>query len=380
MSSTGLPPLTYLNIDSLSEGVGASQIVPYVERLARRGLDVTVHSFEHGPPAVAVEERLTAAGVTWRPHRFISGGSATGLVRVAQSAAWIRGAELVHARSDMAAAAVLVTRRRHWVWDVRSFFREQRVAMEMLRAGSVQDRVLGRVERASARRSSAIIVLAQAALDVMVERFGPAVGDKGHVISTCVDLERYRFVPPTPADRVRFLLSGTLNRVYAVPAMIAFVEHFRRLRPAELRVLSPAEGPWHNALAAAGASFGSARPDQMPALLPDHDVGLSLLNAGRWTVATTPTKLAEFLACGRPVVVSPGQGDMDTLVQRYQCGVVVDPASEPSLRSGTETLAALLDDPETPARCRALAEAHFDVDNAVTRLIEVYRSAVAGGS
>ena len=46
-----LPPLTYLTFDSLAEGVGASQVLAYVERLADRGLDVRLHTFEKTAPA-----------------------------------------------------------------------------------------------------------------------------------------------------------------------------------------------------------------------------------------------------------------------------------------------------------------------------------------
>src|SRR5687768_17448837 len=45
-----MPPVTYLTTDSLAEGVGASQVLSYVERLADRGLEIVLHTFEKAAP------------------------------------------------------------------------------------------------------------------------------------------------------------------------------------------------------------------------------------------------------------------------------------------------------------------------------------------
>jgi hypothetical protein len=150
----GLPALTYLSFDSMAEGVGWSQVVPYVEGLGRRGMEVTLHSFEKTSPDEGVARRLQAADVAWRPHPFNNGGTREGMARVVRSAAYLRGAELVHARSDMPAASALLARCPAWVWDVRAFWREQRIAAGQIRPGSPPDRVMRIVEDRAARRSA----------------------------------------------------------------------------------------------------------------------------------------------------------------------------------------------------------------------------------
>jgi glycosyltransferase involved in cell wall biosynthesis len=89
-----------------------------------------------------------------------------------------------------------------------------------------------------------------------------------------------------------------------------------------------------------------------------------------------PTKIGEFLATGRPVVVSPGIGDMDSLLGRFSCGVVLDSSSVTGLDRATDELLQLLDDDGTAGRCRALAEEHFSLDRAVDILLEAYSDAI----
>jgi len=362
----------------MAEGVGRSQVLPYVEGLARRGLSVAVHTFEKGEPDTAIARRLSSAGVRWRPHRFGGAGAAPGLLRVVQGAAATVGADLVHARSDLAAASALLSRRPAWVWDIRGFWREERIALGLLRRGSPEDRVMASVEAGSARRSTGVVTLSQSAVDVLSERFGTDIAKKGRVITTCVDLERFLPSPLPPLDCLRFLLMGTLNALYDVDAMVRFVERVQARRPAELDVLSPDPSAWRPLLERVGATVGVAEPSAVPSRVRAAHVGLSLRRPEFRiaSMAATPTKLAEFLASGRPIVVSPGLGDMDDLLARHDCGVVIDDRSDEGLDRAADELERLVGDPATPARCRSLAQEHFDLEKGIDRLLDLYGEAV----
>jgi hypothetical protein len=231
------------------------------------------------------------------------------------------------------------------------------------------------VERGAARRSGAIVTLTKAAIPVLAERHGAAVAAKARVVTTCVDLARFPVSELPPARSVRLLLSGTLNAFYDVPAMVGFWRALDAVRPTMLDVLSPGRSTWHDVLVDSGAKTGTARPIEMPAAVASHHAGLSIcrLDAGVSLRAAAPTKLGEFLASGRPIVVNAGLGDMVELVRAGDCGVVVDDTSGAALAAAASELDRLLDDPDTPSRCRAVAEAHFDLGTAVAQLADAYR-------
>jgi glycosyltransferase involved in cell wall biosynthesis len=84
-----------------------------------------------------------------------------------------------------------------------------------------------------------------------------------------------------------------------------------------------------------------------------------------------PTKIAEFLACGRPVVVNKGLGDMDQFIEEFDAGVVLDGTSS-NLIEGAKKLASLLSDRDTPIRCRTLAEKYFSADVGASKYLELY--------
>jgi glycosyltransferase involved in cell wall biosynthesis len=379
-AAADVPPLTYLTFDSVVSGVAASQVLPYVQRLAGRGLQVRLHSYEPAPVDAATRARHRDLGITWFPHRFRPLGPAGGALRLAQGAVQLRGAELVHARSDLAAGSAMLARRPHWIWDVRSFWVDQRIAMGMVRSGSAEERAMRRLEHHAARRSASIITLTEAAIPVLQERHGAAVARKAHVISTCVDLARFPASPmPTP-EPLRILLSGSFNTLYDLDTSLRLVDRLRARRPVELTVLTPDPiGPDHP-MRGVDATVGSVPFSRMPDEVGRHHVGFAICKppVGVELRGAAPTKVAEFLACGRVVVVNADLGDMGRLVTEHDCGVALADSSDDELERATAEIERLVADPAVGARCRALAEERFNLDHAIDTLLRVYRGVTHG--
>jgi glycosyltransferase involved in cell wall biosynthesis len=95
------------------------------------------------------------------------------------------------------------------------------------------------------------------------------------------------------------------------------------------------------------------------------------MDTGPSLSAAMPTKIAEFLACGRPIVVNKGLGDMDQFIEEFNVGVILDGTSKNLLESATK-LATLLEDNETPSRCRALAEKYFSMEIGAEKYLHLY--------
>lgn len=363
------PALTYLTMDSVVGGVGASQVLPYVERLAAGGLKVELHSFEHGSPQ---RPRLDD-GVVWCPHRFGPLGPLAGLSRVAVGAAALRGADVVHARSDLAAASTLLARPRAWLWDIRSFWVDQRIALGMIRRGSAAERSLRAIERRAADRASAITTLTEAAIQELARRHGAGVAKKARVVTTCVDLERFT-LSPLPDQPVSLLLSGSYNSLYDLPTMLRLLAALRRRQPTELMLLRPGSTPWDEAVVAAGGRTSSSSFLGMAEHVRSHHAGLSVCVTSDPLALTgaMPTKIGEFLASGRPVVVNAGLGDCDALLPEAGAGVIMHGTDDRAVERAAQDLLDLLADPETPGRCRRLAENHFSLERAVSTLREIY--------
>ena len=72
--------LTYATVDSLSEGVGSSQIVPLMEKLSSHGLKINLMTFEKTKPTETLISRLRVANVNWVQIPFGSSGPLGGFL------------------------------------------------------------------------------------------------------------------------------------------------------------------------------------------------------------------------------------------------------------------------------------------------------------
>jgi hypothetical protein len=256
---------------------------------------------------------------------------------------------------------------------VRSFWVDQRIALGMVQPGSRVERTMRAIERQAAASCTGIITLTRAAIDQLARRHGGAVADKARVITTCVDLDHFT-QSPFPDGETRLLLSGSFNALYDLPTMLRFVERLRMVRPVAFTMLRPEPSPWDDAVRAAGGTVSASAFPEVPGWVRSHHAGLSVCHTDHPAAinGAMPTKIGEFLACGRPVVVNRGLGDLDALLPPDGAGVVLSGVDDDALDRAAHELLELLDDPDTPERCRAIARRHFDLEAGVNDVLETY--------
>ena len=76
--------LTYITIDSLSEGVGSSQITPVVSELSGMGLKINLITYEKSQPTSDLVDHFKILGIDWNPSTFGSQGLIGGIGRLMQ--------------------------------------------------------------------------------------------------------------------------------------------------------------------------------------------------------------------------------------------------------------------------------------------------------
>lgn len=367
--------LTYITMDSVLEGVGASQVLPYVQQLPGRGHEIDLISFER--LSVSSDEISDQPGLSWSPARFGAGSIALfRRIGIAAHAARSARGQIVHARSDLPALSVMLSGHDRWIWDMRAFWREQRIYLGSLREGSVVERLMRQVEKEAAKRSSAIICLAKAAVPIMAERFGRHITDKVTVIPTAVDTATFIPIARDAHPELRILLSGSYNKLYDGEMMARFIEALRARTRVQARWLGAnPNSPWWHTLRPHLHDVVPPVPfAEVPEYVATSDVGLVVCQSDSGPVlrAAMPTKIAELLACGRAIVVNRGLGDMDDIINKYQCGVILQDESSDAIDNAADRLLDLITDPEFVERARACAEEVFDLADAVTTLCGLY--------
>lgn len=383
----------YVSPNGIGTALVRSQVLPYVRGLSERGFDIRLMTFERGVPYPEGEfPRDRWLGL--RPRQGsglvaklldIAGGILAALRVVRRDRV-----RLVHARSYLPGAIAWAVSRltgAPFVFDMRGFLGDEYVEAGLWNAGDVRYRGLRVAERALLRGATEIVVLTEAAARRLrtEPRYRPLVGDKRvSVIPCAVDLERFhphhvRAAAPT------LVYSGSLGMWYLLDEMLRVYAYAREMVPGlRLRVLNRDERTIvHDALVRAGlegapVEVRGASYDEMPGLLAEAHAAIALLKQVSSKSGSSPIKVAEYLACGLPVIVNEGLGDTDELVRRYGAGHVVRAYDDDDLRGAARALVRLLDDERARENARRLAEEVFDVRRGVDLYASIYGRAIRG--
>jgi hypothetical protein len=319
-------------------------------------------------------ENLSNVGIRWTVLDFGRRGIIAGVFRAIRLIKAIPNADVYHARSDIPALALIIRQKKPILWDVRSLWMEQRAVI----AGgkfpfSLLKKLWRLIEIFISRRSAAINTLSLALQPALVERLGelPAIRT---AIPTSVPLETFGFVECFPVER-QVMLSGTFNNFYE-RKLTEFVMQTLANEGYEAKWCRPRES-LDSVLSVTNLEVLEVKHKEMPAQIALASIGVAICrdDVGVSLKGVMPTKVAEYLATGRPVIISRGMGDLDQLINSFRAGVLVDrETSEVDLIAAVEEL---LGDPDTPRRCRKLAEERFSMDKAVSGYMETYKALIA---
>jgi glycosyltransferase involved in cell wall biosynthesis len=394
----------YLTRNGLLEPLGQSQIFPYMRGLASSFL-ITLISFEKPGDWVDMTTRsygqqlCKRLGIRWIPLRFRAQprplAPALAIPQLALVALWqwrrIRPKPaLVHARSYVPAAIALVLHRLTgvpFIFDMRALWPEELITAGHLRRGSWLHRSLLWLERRCLQEASGVVTLTNAVVSYLQARYPTQLaGQRIVVIPTCADLQRFQ---PSELQSQTPLVIGCIGTVLSGWFRIDWLRSFfeavaradsnarfelisRDAREAIFEALRP--GPtWGDRL-----NIKAAAPHQMPAIVQRHTASVMFYEGGAISeIGRSPTRLAEVLGCGRPVVANPGVGDVEQLVCKYRVGVLARGSSSAEMDACVEELLAMLSDPELSHRCRCTAETLFSLEAGTSNYRQLYSAILA---
>jgi glycosyltransferase involved in cell wall biosynthesis len=400
----------FLTYDSLLSPLGQSQILPYLRGLHRKGHEVSVLSFERAGDGLALAQlrsELVSEKIDWKVLRYHKSPTIPATAFDVVSGIWAarvivrrKGIQLLHARSYVPMLiALLAASGRKIIFDMRGFWADERVdgnRWTLKRAShKLLYRMAKRLERVGLTRADHVVVLTHVAHRMLGDIAGAATAlPPVTVIPTCVDLIRFQPAADKAAARRElglpatpiFVYQGQVGTRYLLSEMVAFVGRARlRWNNLLFLILAPAELDLvRETCRAAGLTEGvhfrlEALPhNEVARWVRTADAALCFMRPVYSALATCPTKLAECLACGIPVVANAGVGDVAQVLTENRVGPVMAELTNAAYERALNELEALWDHPDISSRCRHTAETCFALSDAIASYDEIYKSLDAG--
>ncbi|HUR99734.1 MAG TPA: glycosyltransferase [Pyrinomonadaceae bacterium] len=380
-------------------------------------MSVSILTFEPValPDAAAIKAELAANGINWYSlpyHKRFSAIATTwdilrGTFFVRRFIARERPDVLhgrVHVPTLMGALGRKLSRHKpRLLFDIRGFFPEEYTDAGVWPENGLMYRAAKRVEQWLLHESDGFVVLTDRARKLlfpeteaglasgnnngagsrqkaMIRRTGRGhhdrLGRPVEVIPCCVDFDRFAAANGRARGEIRSELGVTDRRVigyvgsfggwYLTNEMLDFFAAAKEYDPRTLVMILTSRN--HDQVAEKLRARGfkdsdfivkSVSPAEVPRYLRATDLAVSFIKACYSKQSSSPTKIAEYLACGIPVIANRGVGDIDELIGGNGIGVLVNDFSDESYRNALQSIDRLGKVGET---CRTFAMKEFDLE------------------
>ncbi len=249
-----------------------------------------------------------------------------------------------------------------FIFEVRDLWPESLAAVGAGGEGTLLHRTLGAIAGFLYRRAERIIVVSPAFKDHLM-RYWNVPADKISIVENGVETDLFRLDPEAAAEvrkqmklEDRFLICyiGTMGNAHGLETLIAAAEELQMALPSAMFLLigEGAEKERIVELAAArglnNIRFLGQQPRQwIPAYVSAADLCLAMLKKTELFKTVIPTKLLEYMACQRPVIVAV-DGQARRIVEEAGGGVFVEPENSKAL------VKAILGSAENPEQGRQM--------------------------
>jgi glycosyltransferase involved in cell wall biosynthesis len=398
--------ILYISYDGMTDPLGQSQVIPYLQGLSAHGYQFTILSFEKKERfrknETILRKLLDTAGIKWEPRFFSKNPPVLSKLydawKMKKTVSALHKKEkfdLVHCRSYVAAAAGLRLFKKSntpFLFDMRGFWVDERVDNGQWKLSNPFFRAAYRLykkkEKAYLSQSAHIISLTHKGKDELVNSYNVVAG-KVTVIPCCADLAHFDYTKNdpvqineararlqiSPGDRVLIYL-GTLGGWYLTEEMLVFFAELKKKIPAAKFLFITHDSRESILTKAAGKNISEADIIVQPAGRAQVPLYLAL---AEWSIffikdayskkASSPTKQGEIMAMGIPLICND-IGDTGYIVRETRTGLV---ANELSVKEyGTMVDKIDLLNKLDKSHIRASAFKYYDLRDGIEKYLDVY--------
>lgn len=391
----------YLSYDGILEGLGQSQILPYLEGLSKHPVRFHLITFEKTNHNKAeVKGRCEESNIQWTSLSYTKKPPVLSTIfdlirlRLAVKRILKEGdVDIVHCRSYLPMLIAMTFRKRfsyRVIFDMRGFWPEERVEGGIWNLKNPLFRWIYRFfkqkEKVFLSSADAVISLTHAGKASLIERF-PSIQleEKTSVIPCCVRLDLFDDRKEEDlqekvlrhhlqlSNKTVFAYLGSIGTWYMLDEILRFFMVQWKKNPNAFLLFLTKDAPepiYRNA-----ATIGIPKECLLVVSVPHSQIAmyLKLVNYGLYFIrptfsktASSPIKQAEFMAMGIPIITNRGVGDSNRIIEASKAGVLIQDFTQESFES------CVLPDRPNLKDIRNFVFEHFSLEKGVEKYREIY--------
>lgn len=401
--------ILYITYDGLTDFLGQSQVLPYILGLEEKGYRFSILSFEKSEKFDAnkkiIEGLISGRNVNWYPKKYHKRFSILAtlwdliigfffLIRLHRRDKF----NAVHCRSYISAILGLASKKIYstgFIFDMRGFWADERIDGGLW---SLKNPVFKTVytffkwiEKKCILNADYVVTLTQNSYEEMQQWKYVSSKIKFKIIPCCADLNVFSSnnISKDEIIRLKQKLSiedktvisylGSIGTWYMIDEMFDYFKQFKQNFPnaiflfitpeKESEVMKIAQ---KHQLAKDDIRVVKAQRTEVPYYLSLSQFSLFFIKPTYSKKSSSPTKLAEIMAMGVPVICNNNVGDVEQQVLAAKAGVVIHSFENTSYARSIDLLKNDFEKVYQKDRSLKYVKEHFSLANGVHLYSEIY--------
>ena len=390
----------YISYDGMTDPLGQSQVLPYIQGLTERGYRFTLISFEKEErkdrtPFIA--NLIKSIGIDWYPLSYTKRPpilSTLWDIRQMRKLAFKlheqKAFKIIHCRSYIAAMVGLEMKQKlgaKFLFDMRGFYADERVDGGIWKLENPIFKQVyqffKRKEKEFFQHADHVVSLTHSGKNI-IENWDIASAPIT-VIPCCVDLELFQAKELENHQTKSQLVVGYLGGIgtwYMLPEMLDFFKVLLASYPQALFHFITRESPEmiikeaeKRQIPKTNLLIEGANREDIPHKISQWDFSIFFIKPVFSKQASSPTKQGEIMAMGIPIVCNSGVGDTDYVIDKYDGGILVAEFAAESYQNVVQNIDTLKQ--LNKSKIKTGAEDFYSLEKGILEFAKAYQSALA---
>lgn len=397
--------ILFLSYDGITDALGQSQILPYLKGLAKLGFKIHIISAEKSfDNFEKSKNNLNECDINWHPIRYTKSPPVLSTVWdiykiFKQAKKIIRNypVEIIHCRGYITSIIGLKYKKKHkisFLFDMRGFYPDERAEGGLWNINNFIYSLIynwfKRKEKEFLNNADYIISLTKKGKEIICNNIVNKKLNDIEIIPCCVDIQKFNFNEISnntiqniknelniQNDAVIYTYLGSIGTWYMLDEMLIFFNLIYKQNSKSVLLFITNDSPniIRNAIIKNNCNNSSIiiinkTYDLIPKYLSVSNWGLFFIKPVYSKKASSPTKLAEFLAMGIPVITNKGIGDVDEFIESTNAGVLVGDFTESEFNNAISKINSFKK--QSKDYYANLAKKYFNKDDAINKYADVY--------
>jgi len=390
----------------MTDPLGQSQVIPYLQGLSAAGNQVWLISFEkpdrfqNGQNEIST--LLKTSGIHWIPQMYTAKPPVISTIRdirSMQNAAYAcilnNDIEVLHCRSYISALVGQSAKKRfgtRFIFDMRGFWADERVDGGIWKLSNPLFRTIYKYFK---KKEKQFLLEADQTISLTHNAANEIHSWDGFqhipitVIPCCADLSLYSRAADNQIQKLKselgihsnvFVLSylGSLGTWYMLPEMMRLFKVLLSSKPDAVFLFITADRPeivYEEAriqqVPIEQCVVQKAKRNEVPLFASLGDASVFFIRPLYSKKASSPTKMGELMALGMPLICNAGVGDVEEILLDGGNGLILKSMDSQACEIALKQLDSVLK--ADPEKNKIVARKYYSLDEGVKRYLSVYQ-------